>query len=294
MWTQPSPRPLPEAIIVCNMAGKIKYLNATAARLLTADRFPAINRALTDYLTLHDEASGRLIGDPVLECLKRAGLTGKYKVNVQAVIHKNDERIPIELSAALLRDGRHNLIGVVFRFYGFKDHPVDRLSAEKGHDKLTRLLNRREFKRRLNGVIDHHEQRQGYAVLYLDLDRFKSFNAVYGRAVGDEVLRQTARFLKSKAHKGDTLARWGSDEFCLLMECCPLGQALRVAHELSDGVNTGAFLQSEWAGELSVSIGLVALSEHHQEVGTVLSEARLACSQAKQNGRGKVAVFQAQ
>ena len=95
---------------------------------------------------------------------------------------------------------------------------LDEARAEAERDPLTGLLNHRAFHKRLEEEAER--ARQGgtsLAVAVLDLDNFKFFNDAYGHAVGDEVLRQVAGVLRTACRAGDTLARFGGDEFALLM-----------------------------------------------------------------------------
>src|SRR5262249_31131826 len=85
-------------------------------------------------------------------------------------------------------------------------------------DPLTGLLNHRAFHKRLNEEADRaHRENTTFAVAMMDLDNFKFFNDAYGHSVGDDVLRQVATALRGACRAYDVLARFGGDEFALLM-----------------------------------------------------------------------------
>ena len=109
-------------------------------------------------------------------------------------------------------------IFAVFRDVSTQRRLLDEARAQAEQDPLTGLLNHRAFHRRL----EEEAERARYggtslAIAVLDLDNFKFFNDVYGHAVGDDVLRQVAAVLRAACRAHDTLARFGGDEFALLM-----------------------------------------------------------------------------
>ena len=111
------------------------------------------------------------------------------------------------------------------------------LSYQATHDALTGLINRGEFERRVERVLDTARAAQDeHALCYLDLDQFKVINDTCGHMAGDAVLRQLGELLSTRVRKRDTLARLGGDEFRVLMEHCTLEQARRVANSVRSTV----------------------------------------------------------
>ena len=106
------------------------------------------------------------------------------------------------------------------------------------HDSLTGLLNHRAFHKRLKEEVDSAPRtgRHG-AVLLIDLDNFKFFNDAYGHLAGDDVLRQVALAFEATCRAEDTLARFGGDEFALLLPGATLADAQRLAEDLRESVS---------------------------------------------------------
>ncbi len=118
----------------------------------------------------------------------------------------------------------------------------ERFAYHASHDSLTGLINRREFETRLYTAIDR-AQKDGieHTVCFIDLDRFKIINDSCGHIAGDELLKQTGKYLKNSLRTGDSVARLGGDEFALLLESCPLSLAKNVIHKLHNNLQNSFF-----------------------------------------------------
>jgi diguanylate cyclase (GGDEF)-like protein/PAS domain S-box-containing protein len=164
----------------------------------------------------------------------------------------------------------------------------EQLSWTASHDELTGLVNRREFELRLGEEIGERADAPGSAALFIDLDRFKAVNDSGGHAAGDELLRNIARLLNSRARARDTVARVGGDEFAVLLRGCGPSAAERVAADLCARV---AEYQLAWQGQalgVGASIGVVEIDSSFASVDEVLVAADAACYEAKRAGRGAV------
>ena len=133
-----------------------------------------------------------------------------------------------------------------------------RLRHQAMHDELTGLLNRKHT----NKVIKHlsNDTRQEHSVLFLDLNGFKDVNDLYGHAAGDEVLLVVAQRLATKVPKGHTLARWGGDEFVVIMPNVSAQQAKETASNIRS-VFDKPVESSEGRHNISGSFGLATSSK---------------------------------
>ncbi len=175
---------------------------------------------------------------------------------------------------------------------------TDRKSAEAAlihqafHDGLTGLPNRALFVDRLRHALARSARRGAdAAVLFLDIDRFKLVNDSLGHSVGDEVLRVVADRLRSVLRAGDTVARFGGDEFVLLCEdVVDGGEALGLAERVAKALARPLAVADQEIS-LSASIG-IALSHGAGEGADVLvRDADSAMYQAKDHGRDRIEVF---
>ncbi|HEY3319267.1 MAG TPA: EAL domain-containing protein [Planctomycetota bacterium] len=162
------------------------------------------------------------------------------------------------------------------------------------HDPLTGLPNRPLFMERLKCALNRLQRRQhdSIAVLFMDLDRFKVVNDSLGHSVGDQLLAAFAKRLQTCIRPCDTLARFGCDEFCVLMEdvnglAGASALAERIHRELS---RTVLVLQNEFF--VTVSIGIALGSHDTPDSEHLLRNADIAMYRAKSMGRGRQEFYQ--
>lgn len=162
------------------------------------------------------------------------------------------------------------------------------------HDMLTGLPNRRLFLEHLTHALTRLRRRPSWvALLFLDLDGFKTVNDTLGHAAGDRLLTDTANRLQSVVRPDDTVARIGGDEFTVLMEGIEGPEDARYAAERLRRALTSSF---EAAGEectTTVSIGIALTTDPEDSPEELLRKADLAMYDAKQRGRNQVGIFDA-
>jgi diguanylate cyclase (GGDEF)-like protein len=160
---------------------------------------------------------------------------------------------------------------------------------------LTNLVNRAEFERRLQRVLEQSWERgTRHAVLYLDLDQFKIINDTCGHIAGDALLKQLSGELKEQVRDSDTLARLGGDEFGVLLENCSPEAAYQIADNLLKAVKSFRFTWQGVEHKISTSIGFIEINAAQKGVDEILSAIDVACFTAKDLGRGRIKVYEAQ
>ncbi len=182
--------------------------------------------------------------------------------------------------------------GLVFTCRDVSDRVAlqQQLAYNAYHDSLTGLPNRALFAERLEqAVAQRPSAANPVAVLFLDLDWFKEVNDVGGHAAGDELLIEVAARLRGSVRSGDTVARFGGDEFAALVHCGADGRAARdVADRLLSAL-TRPYELSAGTFVIGASIG-VAYSSAGATAAELMREADLAMYDAKAGGKGRVAV----
>lgn len=188
--------------------------------------------------------------------------------------------------------GLYNSEGKLVGYEGTVIDITDRKRAEATiqyqafHDLLTTLPNRALFNENLIILLQNaptHQQK--FAVMFLDLDRFKKINDTLGHAVGDRLLQNVAERLKSCLREGDMVARWGGDEFTILLtQIFNRNDAGKIAQRIIDALKLPFYLENQEI-HTSTSVGIAVYPEDGEDVDTLLKKADSALYEAKKNGR---------
>jgi diguanylate cyclase (GGDEF)-like protein/PAS domain S-box-containing protein len=193
----------------------------------------------------------------------------------------------------------HDAAGAVYRVAGVTEDVTERKRMEDQllhdafHDALTTLPNRALFEDRLRQALElfrRHPDR-GFAVMMLDLDRFKRVNDSFGHLAGDRLIEAVAGRLRAGMRDGDTVARFGGDEFALLLYDVPdAGEALRAAERIQAGLAAPFMLEGH---ELFVtpSIGIALGGAGVEDPDELLRKADTAMYRAKERGGARCEVY---
>lgn len=185
-----------------------------------------------------------------------------------------------------------------FHTYGTARDVTERVEAEAFisfqayHDLLTRLPNRALFKDRLSIALTQ-AQREGHqlAVMFIDLDRFKIINDSMGHTIGDRVLQAVSDRLLSCVRKGDTLCRFGGDEFTLLLpEVRDLDSAVQVAEKILASIRVPLNLEGHEIF-LGASIGIAMFPSAGATLDSLIKNADIAMYRVKNTGRDGFCLF---
>ncbi len=161
------------------------------------------------------------------------------------------------------------------------------LSEAASTDKLTGVSNRQHGERLLEEAASYAlENGQPLALIMADIDYFKRINDRFGHPAGDRVLRKVARNIRQTLRNGDTVIRWGGEEFLIVLENCGLEPGIALAERIRTGIQQ---LADSEVGLVTLSLG-VALLDANEGIEAAIARADAALYEAKRKGRNQVSV----
>jgi diguanylate cyclase (GGDEF)-like protein/PAS domain S-box-containing protein len=281
----------PDTIYFKDLDSRFTLINRGAAGRYGVDN-PALAIGRTDFDFFTDEHAAQAFRDEQ-EILR----TGLPLVNVEEKETMPDGSVRwVSTTKMPLRDPEGNMLGTfgISRDITQKKEFEDQLEHQAFHDRLTALPNRALFMNRLQHLFHRAGRADAkllFAVIYLDMDRFKGVNDGLGHQAGDELLIEVARRLERCVRPSDTLARLGGDEFTILLE--DIGSemdATRIADRIQKELSTPFVVHGQ---ELfsSASLGIALSSSHYERPEDMLRDADIAMYRAKSGGRSRHQVF---
>ncbi len=231
---------------------------------------------------------GKLTAKPLVELAVTAKTIGDGNLDIRTNVSSNDE---IGSLAQSLNKMTENLQKTMTSRDKLIHEVEQRIQAEEKlqllatTDELTGAYNRRAFNEYLNKNIGRAKRYQEpLSMLLLDIDHFKKINDTHGHDVGDQILKFLVRVVLESLRQEDIMARWGGEEFTLLMPQTGKNSALQLAERLRGKISTFDF---PTAGQVTVSIGLTELHAD-DDADSFVKRADVALYKAKKGGRNMV------
>ncbi len=282
------------AVVMTDINACIQMMNPVAEILTGWEEQTAFGKNLGDVLNLIDKDTGENIVHIATQAMK-AGVVLQLPEN-SIVITRDGREIPVGDTVSPIRDDMGVITGAVIVFQDITERKQKEAQLVRNafYDGLTALPNRVLFLDRLKQASERCKRHQNYhfAVLFLDLDSFKSINDRFGHGMGDDLLVAIARRLESCLRSGDTVARFGGDEFAVLLEDIKdVSDAINVAKRIQETLILPLHLNGH---EISTtaSIGIALSSNGYEEPTNLLRDADIAMYRAKGKGKGNYIVFE--
>jgi diguanylate cyclase (GGDEF)-like protein/PAS domain S-box-containing protein len=278
-----------DIIVILDEKGFCRYVSPSQERILGYPTAEVLGRSVFELIHPDEMPMVAQVFKGVIE-MPRVGLgLAEYRVR-----HKDGFWCILEAVATNLLD-EPSVQGIVVNCHDVTERKVaeDQLLHDALHDALTELPNRALLTDRLGQAFARVKRHPNYqfAVLFLDLDRFKVINDSQGHRTGDRLLVAVARRLLTCLRPGDTAARLGGDEFVILLEEIQgVDEAIAQAKEIEKAIERPLHLEGNKVS-ITASIGIALSSNEYQWPGDILRDADIAMYRAKALGKARYEVF---
>jgi diguanylate cyclase (GGDEF)-like protein/PAS domain S-box-containing protein len=270
---------------IVNSRGQLQQFNGAWSQVLGyREKDLKQNPRILDYVHPEDR-------EDLSEALQKSRHTGEPMM-IESRLRCHDGTL-LWFSLSLVSCPGERLSYIVARDITERVLAERQLAFQATHDCMTGLYNRIVFTDHLERAIAQKARapQYHYAVLYLDLDRFKSVNDTLGHSMGDELLREIAGRLRDTVRKVDTVARLGGDEFVILAVNLDHPESVeKVAGRLEANLRVPLSLHGNEV-TTSASIGIAVGTGEYQSADEVLRDADIAMYEAKARGRGQFVIF---
>jgi len=277
--------------ILTDPMGRLKYLNA-AARAFFGVEGPTLDAAMGRPWR---EWVGATDSDEI-DRVTRIGEDGRWTGEVTLRRH-DGQRVPVMLQLHAHQDPSTGEVD----FFSAMAHDISNrklletsLELQATHDELTGLPNRALLFERVGRAIDglrNPSSTGSVALLFIDIDHFKSINDNLGHTLGDRILERVAERIRDAVRPGDTVARFGGDEFVVLCERLVAREdAVMIADRLESSLEDPLHIEGRQVG-LGVSIGISYADPDDPDPISVIRDADAAMYLAKAGGRGRWVIF---
>ncbi|MGA1282765.1 MAG: bifunctional diguanylate cyclase/phosphodiesterase [Prochlorothrix sp.] len=242
------------------------------------------------YDLFHPDDRDRVRLESHLKVLQGHSQSITYRIQ-----HQNGHYIWLETLTRPIYDDS----GTIYRLQTSSREVTERIQTQQQlqhqalHDALTHLPNRTLLKERLTTALQRQEKQPSYhfAVLFLDLDRFKVINDSLGHIVGDQLLISVAHKLQTLTQPLDVVARWGGDEFVIVLEeMADIAEFLHCTESILEGFHQ-PFIIDDRAIHITPSIGIVWGDGSYEQAGQLLRDADIAMYRAKNQGKARYELF---
>jgi diguanylate cyclase (GGDEF)-like protein/PAS domain S-box-containing protein len=281
-----------DAVISTDFRARVTFLNPIAEQMTGWTLEGATGRTLTEVFPLLDSQTRERISCPAMQAIIedqtcRSGTTG-------VLVRPDGSEVAVDHTASPIHDAGGGVIGVVLVAHDVTAarNQADTLARLALYDSLTGLPNRMLLADRLEHAL-HSSRRSGLmtALLFIDLDRFKTVNDTHGHAVGDLLLQQAAQRLLGCVRNTDTVSRHGGDEFVVLLpDVHSVQDAELCAAKIIAAVNKPFDIEAR-DYLIGASIGIAAQHSFHEDAATLIKHADVAMYHAKSAGRNRISVF---
>ena len=256
-----------DGVVTTDNEGRLTTLNKAAQQITGWPEEDARGHLFSDVFILKNEDTGIDVENPIAKVLQTGRIIGL--ANHTVLVSRQNVAIPIADSAAPILDESGQCYGVVmvFRDISTETEQQKKILYLSYHDELTGLYNRRYIENKMQ-LLDHPSHLP-LSVIMGDVNGLKVTNDVFGHIAGDKLLQKVAEILQGSCREGDILARWGGDEFLMLLPETGAEKAQQIIRQLESRLKES----NVETIQISVSLGCNVKTQDNQALQAVLQKA---------------------
>ncbi len=286
----------PDIVFMLDKEGRFTFLNDTVYQTLGFDKSELLGEHYSKLVSNPSQDQAKYVFTE-----RRSGQRKSNNVELKLKCKDDSEHRYFDTTSMSVELGNDNIHGnAVQGTYGVARDVTEKKQAQETinyqayHDMLTRLPNRVLMEDRLDVAMTHATRnKERLAVMFLDLDRFKWVNDTLGHTTGDRLLQSVSQRLESCLRKGDTLARFGGDEFALILPSVNHEQdAAKIAEKVLEELRE-PFSVDEHELYVTSSIGIAMYPEAGRTIEALIASADLAMYSVKERGKNGFEFFDA-
>jgi len=279
-----------EAVVIIGASHEIIFYNDSAERIFGYKTADALGKDIITLMPPRAHSKNQMIEDFIDGDVKASGVVNK-KIQILGVRKDGTEFIT---STTIINTsfGDKVSFSLVIRDITENKRNEEELLKLASTDPLTGVFNRREFR-----IIAEKElirtKRYGrpMSILMMDIDHFKNLNDTYGHAAGDKALQQFTKICSTSLRTMDVIARWGGEEFVVLLPETDIKGASTIAERLRKAVECIEFSHNNNNIKFTVSVGAIEYKMGDDEIDIPLARVDAAMYKAKNSGRNRVCII---
>lgn len=278
-------------IIIAIRDNRIIDANAAAHDALEFANLTGTGLNTLDRILKHADGSHQSA-----QWLRVAREDGIYRAEM--AFNGHHQVFPVEVIVTYINEDESKLYLIACRDISERKAAQAKVEYQALYDPLTDLPNRRLFMEELQRAVQLcRRQNQKGAILFIDLDHFKNINDTLGHSIGDELLKEVAQRLKHCIRAEDTVARFGGDEFVVIIPCCgddntSAGQSAMATGQKLIDATADTFVIGEHQLHITPSVGIAVFPKLNETTEDILKQADAALYGAKGDGRNTIRFFE--
>ncbi|HLG21413.1 MAG TPA: diguanylate cyclase, partial [Candidatus Manganitrophaceae bacterium] len=271
-----------DLVAIANIHGEVVYINSAGWKMLGANEVKDISKMSIAGIC-PEWARAIVLGEGIPAAIRDGAWSGET-----AFLDLLGREVPVSqvILAHKTPAGTVEFLSTIARDISYRKAQTADLEYQATHDPLTDLPNRTLFYDRLKyAILAGQREKESFALLLIDLDRFKEINDSLGHHIGDLILREVGSRLRNALRESDTVARIGGDEFALLLPNVDTVGGVLAARKILRAVEA-PFAPEKLSLSIHASVGVALFPEHGADAAALLRRADQAMYHAKRTGDG--------